>query len=143
MPPLALVRPDGTVEVAADDLEFPNGSVITPDGRTLIVGETIGRRYMAFDIRPDGTLENRRVWAQFADLAPDGCTLDADGAIWVANAFGTDVARVREGGEITDRVDVGQGNLRMRARWRRRPHAVHPVRRQLGREHLCRERQPV
>ena len=105
---LALVRPDGTAEVAADDLEFPNGSVITPDGHTLIVGETMGRRYTAFDIRPDGTLESRRVWAQFTDLAPDGCTLDAEGAIWVANAFGTDVARVLEGGEITDRVDVGQ-----------------------------------
>ncbi len=106
---LALVRPDGTVETAADDMEFPNGSVITPDGGTLIVGESFGRRYTAFDIRPDGMLENRRVWAQFTDIAPDGCTLDAEGAIWVANAFGTDVARVREGGEITDRVDVGQG----------------------------------
>jgi sugar lactone lactonase YvrE len=106
---LGLVRPDGTVEAVADDLEFPNGSVITPDGRTLIVGETFGRRYTAFDIRPDGSLENRRVWAQLGDLGPDGCTLDAEGAIWVANAYGTDVARVREGGEITDRVDVGQG----------------------------------
>jgi sugar lactone lactonase YvrE len=106
---LGLVRPDGTVEAVADDLEFPNGSVITPDGRTLIVGETFGRRYTAFDIRPDGTLENRRLWAQLADLGPDGCALDAEGAIWVANAYGTDVARVREGGEITDRVDVGQG----------------------------------
>ena len=106
---LALVRPDGTVEVAAADFEFPNGSVITPDGRTLIVGETFGRRYTAFDIRPDGSLANRRVWAQLADIGPDGCTLDADGAIWVANAYGTDVARVLEGGEITDRIDLGQG----------------------------------
>jgi sugar lactone lactonase YvrE len=106
---LALVRPDGTVVAAADDMEFPNGSVITPDGRTLIVGESFGRRYTAFDIRDDGTLGNRRVWAQFADVAPDGCTLDAEGAIWVANAVGTEVVRVREGGEITHRVDVGQG----------------------------------
>ena len=106
---LARVDPDGTVTPVADDLEFPNGSVITPDGRTLIVGETFGRRYTAFDIRPDGTLENRRLWAPLGDLGPDGCTLDAEGAIWVANAYGTDVARVREGGEITDRVDVGQG----------------------------------
>ena len=64
-------------------MEFPNGSVITPDGHTLIVGESMGRRYTAFDIRADGTLENRRVWAQFTDIAPDGCTLDAEGAIWV------------------------------------------------------------
>jgi sugar lactone lactonase YvrE len=106
---LALVRPDGSVVAAADDMEFPNGSVITPDGRTLIVGESFGRRYTAFDIRADGTLDRRRVWAQFTDISPDGCTLDAEGAIWVANAIGTEVARVREGGEITDRVDVGQG----------------------------------
>jgi sugar lactone lactonase YvrE len=106
---LGLVRPDGTVVGVADDLEFPNGSVITPDGGTLIVGETIGRRYTAFDIRPDGGLDRRRVWAQFDDLGPDGCTLDAEGAIWFANAYGTDVVRVREGGEITDRVDLGQG----------------------------------
>ena len=106
---LGLVRPDGTVVGVADDLDFPNGSVITPDGGTLIVGETIGRRYTAFDIGPDGALDRRRVWAQFDDLGPDGCTLDAEGAIWVANAYGTDVARVREGGEIADRVDVGQG----------------------------------
>lgn len=106
---LALVRPDGTVEVAAEDLAFPNGSVITPDGRTLVVGESFGRCYTAFDIRSDGTLENRRTWAHVEGTAPDGCTLDAEGAIWFANATGTDVLRVREGGEITDRVDVGQG----------------------------------
>jgi sugar lactone lactonase YvrE len=106
---LALVRPDGTVEVAAEDLAFPNGSVITPDGRTLIVGESLGRCYTAFDIRSDGALEHRRTWAQVEGTAPDGCTLDAEGAIWFANATGTDVLRVREGGEITDRVDVGQG----------------------------------
>lgn len=106
---LALVRPDGTVEVAAEDLSFPNGSVITPDGRTLIVGESMGRRYTAFDIRADGTLEHRRIWAQVEGTAPDGCTLDAEDAIWFANAIGTDVVRVREGGEITDRVDIGQG----------------------------------
>jgi sugar lactone lactonase YvrE len=106
---LALVRPDGTVLPAAHEMEFPNGSVITPDGRSLIVGESFGRRYTAFDINVDGTLGNRHVWAQFTDISPDGCTLDAEGAIWVANAIGTEVARVREGGEIAERVDVGQG----------------------------------
>ncbi|HXY91239.1 MAG TPA: SMP-30/gluconolactonase/LRE family protein, partial [Acidimicrobiia bacterium] len=106
---LALVRPDGTVEAAAHDLQFPNGSVITPDGRTLIVGESMGRCYTAFDIGPDGRLERRRVWAQFTDVGPDGCTLDAEGAIWAANALGSEVVRVREGGEITDRIPVGQG----------------------------------
>ena len=108
---LALVRPDGTVEAAAADLSFPNGSVITPDGHTLIVGESMGQRYTAFDIRADGTLENRRTWAQVDGTTPDGCTLDAEGAVWFANATGTDVLRVREGGEITDRVDIGQGTF--------------------------------
>ena len=105
---LALVRPDGTVEAAADDLAFPNGTVITPDGRTLIVGESMGRRYTAFDIRADGTLERRRVWAELADAAPDGCTLDAEGGIWFADAVNGVVLRVLEGGEITHRIDPGQ-----------------------------------
>ena len=105
---LALVRPDGTVEAAADDLAFPNGTVITPDGRTLIVGESMGHRYTAFDIRADGTLERRRVWAELPDAAPDGCTLDAAGGIWCADAVNGVVLRVLEGGEITHRVDPGQ-----------------------------------
>jgi sugar lactone lactonase YvrE len=105
---LARVRPDGAVDAVADDLEFPNGTVITPDGRTLIVGESMGRRYTAFDLLPDGTLANRRIWAELPGIGPDGCTLDADGAIWCADALGGEVVRVREGGEITDRVDAGQ-----------------------------------
>ena len=105
---LALVRPDGWVEVAAEAMEFPNGSVITSDGKTLVVGESMGRRYTAFDIAADGTLSNRRVWAELGDIVPDGCSLDAEGAIWSANCLGTEVVRVREGGEILDRVEVGQ-----------------------------------
>jgi sugar lactone lactonase YvrE len=105
---LARVRPDGSVDVVADGLEFPNGSVITPDGTTLIVGETFARRATAFTIAADGTLHDRRVWAELGDVLPDGCTLDAEGAIWFADARGTTVVRVREGGEVTDRVEVGQ-----------------------------------
>jgi sugar lactone lactonase YvrE len=98
----------GEVDVAADDLGFPNGSVITPDGRTLIVGETFGRCYTAFDVADDGSLGGRRQWAAVAGMAPDGCSLDAEGAVWFADATGSQVARVREGGEITHVVDVGQ-----------------------------------
>jgi sugar lactone lactonase YvrE len=105
---LARVAPDGEVTVAAEGLEFPNGSVITPDGTTLVVGETFGRRATAFTIAPDGTLHDRRVWADLGDVMPDGCTLDAEGAIWFADAAGTAVVRVREGGEVADRIDVGQ-----------------------------------
>ena len=105
---LALVRPDGSVEPAADDLAFPNGTVITPDGATLIVGESMGRRYTAFDIAADGTLSGRRLWADLGDIGPDGCTLDAEGAIWCADALNGVVVRVLEGGAITHRVDPGQ-----------------------------------
>lgn len=105
---LARVQPDGTVDVAADELEFPNGAVITPDDTTLIIGETFGRRATAFTIAADGTLHDRRLWAELGDVLPDGCTLDAEGAIWFADARGTAVVRVLEGGEVTHRVEVGQ-----------------------------------
>jgi len=102
------VEPDGRATVVADKLFFPNGMAITPDGQTLIVGETIGHRLTAFDIRENGSLGNRRVWAQLADdVMPDGICLDAHGAAWVANPVGKDkVIRVVEGGQITDRIDV-------------------------------------
>jgi sugar lactone lactonase YvrE len=105
---IVLVGPDGRTSVVADKLFFPNGMVITPDGRTLIVGETIGHRLTAFDIRDDGSLGNRRVWAQLpSSVGPDGICLDAERTVWCANPEGADsVVRVREGGEITDRIRV-------------------------------------
>jgi len=101
---IALVTPDGAVRVAAEGLEFPNGTVITPDGKTLIVGESFAGRLTAFDIRPDGTLENRRVWAQLENAVPDGICLDAEGAIWVASPLSNEVVRVREGGVVERRI---------------------------------------
>ncbi|MFI5953033.1 SMP-30/gluconolactonase/LRE family protein [Cryptosporangium sp. NPDC051539] len=121
---LKRVDPDGSVTVVADDLYFPNGAVITPDGSTLIVGETLGNRYTAFDLSPDGSLSNRRVWAQFAPtptgttteevlsqlvVAPDGCSLDAEGHIWAADAVGGRVVRVAPGGEIVDEIRGPEG----------------------------------
>jgi sugar lactone lactonase YvrE len=105
---MVLVGSDGRASVVADKLSFPNGMVITPDGRTLIVGETLNHRLTAFDIREDGSLGNRRVWAQLpSSVGPDGICLDAQGAVWCANPEGEDsVVRVREGGEITDRIKV-------------------------------------
>lgn len=105
---LALVRPDGTVEVAATGLRFPNGAVITPDGTTLIVGESFGSGYAAFAVSPDATLGERRRWADVPGTAPDGCTLDEAGGIWFADAIGSQVVRVMEGGEVTHRLATPQ-----------------------------------
>jgi len=107
---LIRVDPDGEASVAADDMEFPNGTVITPDGETLIVAETLGRRLSAFDIAVDGSLSNRRVWADLKahGIAPDGICLDASGAVWVANAAGPTAMRVSEGGELLDTVRMSQ-----------------------------------
>lgn len=110
------VTPDGEPSVAAEGLLFPNGMVTTADGRTLIVAETFGARFTAFDIEADGSLSNRRVWAQLGEtpaydsleglmavpFAPDGCTLDADGCVWVADALNNRACRIAPGGEIVD-----------------------------------------
>jgi len=105
---LLLVRPDGEVTVAADDIAFPNGTVITADGKTLIVGQSFGGSYLAFDIAEDATLSNRRVWAEIPGTAPDGCALDEEGAIWFSDALGSQVIRVLEGGEVTHRIATPQ-----------------------------------
>jgi sugar lactone lactonase YvrE len=116
---IVLVTSDGAARIVADEMAFPNGSVITPDGRTLIVAETFAARLTAFDIAADGSLSNRRIWAEFDDrgvapslaelagrVSPDGICLDAKGAIWVASPQSRSVLRVRQGGEVTDRVEV-------------------------------------
>ena len=101
---LARVDPNGRVQVAADDMHFPNGCVITPDGRTLIVAETLAMRLTAFDIAPDGSLSNRRVLASLGMRAPDGICLDANGHVWVANAIAPECVLVAPGGEIVETV---------------------------------------
>ncbi len=122
--PLMRIDPDGSAGVAADGLLFPNGSVITPDGVTLIVGETAGCRYTAFTIAGDGSLTDRRVWAQLAPtpepapleqmlpqitVGPDGCTLDRDGHIWAADEAGARCIRVAPGGAIVDEIPMPTG----------------------------------
>ena len=105
---LIRVDPDGGVSVAAEGLAFPNGSVITPDGGTLIVGETRGNILSAWDRAADGSLSNRRVWADLGGGFPDGICLDADGAVWVADPRNKETIRVLEGGEVTDRISTGE-----------------------------------
>ena len=112
---LILVRPGEEPCEVAENVFFPNGTVITPDDKTLIVGETFASCLTAFDINEDGTLANRRVWADLRSIeegytpVPDGICLDAEGAIWVASPSTNDVIRVQEGGDLLDKVEVDRG----------------------------------
>ncbi|MEV4612510.1 SMP-30/gluconolactonase/LRE family protein [Kitasatospora sp. NPDC049258] len=108
---LALVTPDGAARPVADGLEFPNGMAVTPDGSTLIVAESYASRLTAFDLRPDGTLANRRVWAALDGAAPDGICLDAEGAVWYADVPGRCCVRVREGGRVLERIELDRGGF--------------------------------
>ena len=120
---LILIRPNRETVVVADQMQFPNGMVIK-DGNTLVVGETLGCRYTAFDINEDGTLSNRRVFAQLAPtpklgtftevlpqitVAPDGCTMDANGNIWMADALGNRLLHIEAGGAILEEVRAPEG----------------------------------
>jgi sugar lactone lactonase YvrE len=100
------VDPDGAVTVVADDLDFPNGMVITRDGTTLIVAESTGRRLTAYTIDDDGSLSDRRIFAGRLDGPPDGITLDAEGGVWAAMTLAGQFERIIEGGNVTDRIDM-------------------------------------
>jgi sugar lactone lactonase YvrE len=102
---IALVTPDGSVQRVADGIAFPNGMLVTADNSTLVIAESFARRLTAFDIEDDGSLSNRRAWAD--GVGPDGICIDADGAIWTGvGEFGNTVGRVRDGGEVLDRVEL-------------------------------------
>ncbi|NND37045.1 MAG: hypothetical protein HKN81_07910 [Gammaproteobacteria bacterium] len=102
---VVVIDADGHPRVVADDLIFPNGMIMTPGGKTLIVAETFAPRLTAFDVENDGSLSNRRSWAELGDARPDGICLDADGAVWVASPVTAEVIRVREGGKIDMRIE--------------------------------------
>lgn len=102
---LVLIEPDGKVRVVADDVARPNGCVISPDGTSMILAESGSNRLSRFTIEKDGSLTSRRLFAAL-DFRPDGICLDADGAIWVGSPAGRLFFRVREGGEVTDRIET-------------------------------------
>jgi sugar lactone lactonase YvrE len=104
---IALIKPDGSVRRVAGGIAFPNGMAVTPDNSTLIVGESFAARLTAFDIADDGDLSNRRAWAD--SVGPDGICIDAEAAVWTGvGGFGENlVGRVRDGGEVLERVPLG------------------------------------
>lgn len=106
---VVLVTPEGNVNQIADDLAFPNGMAISPDGATLVVAESYANRLTAYDIGSDGGLGNRRVWAETPDDHPDGICMDAEGAVWYADVGNQHCVRVREGGEVLATVDLDRG----------------------------------
>jgi sugar lactone lactonase YvrE len=106
---IALLTPEGALREMAGDIDFPNGMAITPDNSTLIIAESHGRKLTAFDIAGDGSLSNRRVWADLEGGVPDGICIDADGAIWYADVPNKRCVRVREGGEVLQTVTVDRG----------------------------------
>jgi sugar lactone lactonase YvrE len=106
---VALVTPDGSARQVADGVAFPNGMAVTPDNSTLIVAESYGKRLTAFEIAADGGLSRGRVWADLDDGVPDGICIDAEGAVWYADVPNRRCARVREGGEVLQTIDVDRG----------------------------------
>jgi sugar lactone lactonase YvrE len=106
---VAVLRTDGSAERVADGVAFPNGMAITPDGGTLIVADSYGRELTGFDIGADGALSNRRAWADLGEGVPDGICIDAEGAVWYADVPSRRCARVAEGGEVLQTIDVDRG----------------------------------
>jgi len=106
---IAMVTPDGTARQVADGIFFPNGMVVTPDGSTLIIAESYAKRLTAFDITVDGSLSNRRVWADLPGGFPDGICMDAEGAVWYADVPNRRCTRVREGGGVLQTIGLDRG----------------------------------
>ncbi len=106
---IALVAPDGSARQVADRIAFPNGMAVTPDNATLIIAESHGKRLTAFDITPDGSLSNRRVWADLGSGVPDGICIDADKAVWYGDVPNKCCVRVREGGAVLQTINLDRG----------------------------------
>lgn len=106
---VALVNPDGSVREVAGGIAFPNGMLVAPDGSTLIVADSYAKALLAFDITDDGSLANRRVWADLGDGVPDGICMDADNAVWYGDVPNRRCVRVREGGEVLRVIELDRG----------------------------------
>ena len=102
---VALLRPDGSSEIGAEEVAFPNGMAIVPDGSTLIVADSYGKELIAFDVADSGSLSNRRMWADLGEGVPDGICTDSEGAVWYADVPNRRCIRVAEGGEVLERQE--------------------------------------
>lgn len=103
---LILATPDGKVRKVDDDVFFPNGTVMTADGKTLIVGESFGQKLTAFTVQDDGSLTEKRVWADLPGMTPDGICMDSEGAIWITSPGSRTVNRIAEGGDVLDTIEI-------------------------------------
>jgi sugar lactone lactonase YvrE len=106
---ISAMAPDGSVRRVADGVAFPNGMALTPGGSSLICAESYGKRLTGFDVAPDGTLSNQRLWADLGDGVPDGICVDAEGAVWYGDVPNQRCVRVREGGEVLDTIELDRG----------------------------------
>lgn len=106
---IVLITPNGAVRQVAENIAFANGMAVAPDNRTLIVAESHANRLTAFDITTDGSLSNRRVWADLGNDYPDGICIDAEGCVWYADVPNRHCVRVREGGAKIDKVEIDRG----------------------------------
>src|SRR5882672_7922905 len=106
---IALLTPDGSAQQVTDGIAFPNGMAVTPDNSTLIIAESHGKRLTAFNIAADGSLSNRRIWADLGDGVPDGICIDAENAVWYADVPNKRCVRVREGGDVLATINLDRG----------------------------------
>jgi sugar lactone lactonase YvrE len=122
---IALIKADLSARQVADGIAFLNGMAVTPDNTTLIIAESHGKRLTAFDIGADGSLWNRRVWADPGDGVPDGICLDAEGCVWYADVPNKRCVRVREGGEVIQTINLDRGCFALHAGWFKQENLVH------------------
>lgn len=106
---ITMISPDGSAQVVADDLAFPNGMHLSPDGSTLIVAESYAKQLTAFDVQADGSLADRRIWADLGDGVPDGICMDAENAVWYSDVPNRRCVRVAEGGEVLQSIELARG----------------------------------
>ncbi|AEA24033.1 SMP-30/Gluconolaconase/LRE-like region-containing protein [Pseudonocardia dioxanivorans CB1190] len=101
-----LVEADRSARIVAGEVDAPNGPVLTCDDTRYIVSLLFAGQLLGFDKRPDGSLHNRRIWADLKPGGADGITVDRENAIWTCEPMTGQIRRVREGGEITDMITV-------------------------------------